>query len=241
MLTNELFRRADRREWLFRSAILTGCLVLPHAIAAETILCSDANAEVSAQTNEVCKEVCTAAKLTIGFLAGYGLKTTRPVRVSVVEQTIYSDSYSAYGSYDSRSDLVQIMSPQAITQTMSAPSVNQQPLDSIQYRSIVVHEVAHALIQQNNQVLPLPLGQAAQEYLACVTQLSIMPSALRDEMIRKADVGAWESGDVISSVYMAISPERFAVKSYLHFQRQPEPGKFVDKLLKSKSRYLNVE
>ena len=86
------------------------------------------------------------------------------------------------------------------------------------------------LIQQNNQVLPLPLGQAAQRYLACVTQLSIMPSALRDEMIRKADVGAWESGDVISSVYMAISGA-LCGEILSPFPTPAGAGKFVDKLL----------
>jgi len=54
-----------------------------------------------------------------------------------------------------------------------APKVNYQPLDQIQYQGIIAHEVAHALIQQNSQVSPLPPGAAAQEYLATVTQLSM--------------------------------------------------------------------
>lgn len=224
-----------------RTSILTGWLIA-HPVAAETIVCNNnPNVEVSAQISEIREEVCRATELAIGFLSDYGLVVRRLIRISIVEQPLYNLSYSAYGSYDSRSDLVQVMSPQAIHQTTPAPQVNYQPLDQVQYQSIVAHEVAHALIQQNSQVLPLPLGTAAQEYLATVTQLSIMPAAIRDQVIHSANVGPWVSGDVISGTYMAMAPECFAVKSYLHFLQHPAPADFVAELLRSKGFYVNVE
>jgi len=222
-------------------SILTASLISPRLVAAESILCNNSNVEVAAQTSEIEKEACTASDLAIEFRSKYGLNTKRQVRINIVEQPIHYRSYSAYGSYDCLNDLVQVMSPQAIHQTTPAPLVNYQPLDQIQYRGIVAHEVAHALIHQNSQVFPLPLGTAAQEYLASLTQMSIMPQEIRGKVIRSANVGPWESGDVISSTYMEIAPVRFAVKSYLHFQKLPVPAKFVDELLRSKSRYVYVE
>jgi hypothetical protein len=224
-----------------RVSILTGCLISPLLACAETQWCSNPNITVSAELAETREAVCTASELALNFLVRYGLQVKRPVRISVVEQPLQYRSYSAYGSYDSRSDLVQVMSPQAIHRATPAPQIYHQPLDQVHYQGIVAHEVAHALIQQNSQVSPQPVGQAAQEYLACVTQLSILPPENREQVIYSAGVGPWESGDVISSVYMAMAPDRFAVKSYLHFQQHPLPEKFVDELLRSKWFYVNVE
>ena len=220
--------------------ILTASLISAPA-AAKSVFCYNPNVEVAAQTSEIEKEACTASELAIEFLSRYGLKTKRQIRISIVEQPIHIHSYSAYGSYDSRNDLVQVMSPQAIHQVTPSPQINNQLLNLIRFHGIVAHEVTHALILQNSQLSPMPVGTAAQEYLAGVTQMSIMPPEIRDKVIRSADVGPWESGDVISITYMEIAPLRFAVKSYLHFQKLPVAAKFVDELLRSKSKSMNVE
>lgn len=242
MLLNRLGRQTSKGMCALRISMLTVCLQSASGADAEAASpCDNPNLLVLAQTRELHQEVCTAAELALEFLSRYGLQVKHPIRINIVEQPLDNLTYSAYGSYDSRSDLVQVMSPQSIHQTASAPKVNYQPLDRTQYRGIVAHEVAHALIQQNSKVLPLPLGTAAQEYLATVTQLSILPPATIERVIRAADVGPWESGDVISGDYMAMSPERFAVKSYLHFHRHPMPAKFIDELLRSRWFYVNVE
>ena len=163
------------------------------------------------------------------------------MRIEVVEQTLRNRSYSAYGSYDSRSDRVRVMSPAAIEQTVEQPRMYGQPLDEAHYLGVVAHEVAHALMDQNSRVLPLPIGAAAQEYLANVAQLAALPEAHRQRVIAAAGVGPWESGDVISNVYMAMAPDRFAVKSYLHFIQLPDRAAFIQKLLGSKWFYINVE
>ena len=221
-------------------SVLASCLIA-HPVAAENVPCNNPNVEVSAETAEIRDEVCIAAALAINFLSDYGLSVKHPVRISVVEQPLNHFGYSAYGSYDRRKDLVQVMSPRAIHQTTPAPEMYYQAIDRVQYRGIVAHEVAHAMIEQNSQVSPLPIGQSAQEYLATVTQLAVMPREVRDRIISAAAVGPWESGDVISGVYMAMAPERFAVKCYLHFQRYPAPAEFVEELLRSKWFYVNVE
>jgi len=241
MLIDGLPGLAGRCSGVIPVAILTGCLISPFPACAETQRCSNPNIEVSAEHTKIREAVCPASELALNFLARYGLRAKRVVRISVVEQSLQYRSYSACGSYDSRSDLVQVMSPQAIHQTTPSPQMYHQPLDQLYYQGIVAHEVAHALIQQNSLIAPQPVGQAAQEYLACVTQLAILPPEKREPVIGDAGVGPWESGDVISSVYMAMAPNRFAVKSYLHFQQHPLPEKFIQEQLGSKWFYLNVE
>ena len=241
MQINGPSRQAVRWNLICRVSMLAAYLSMTPLAGAETGSCSNPNLTVSVPSSELRQEVCTAAELALEFLAGLGIQAKYPVRIVIVEQPLHNLTYSAYGCYDSRSDLVTVMSQQIIHKTSPSPKMFYQPLDQTQYRGIIAHEVAHALIQQNSKVLPLPLGTAAQEYLATVTQLSIMPPAIRDYVIGTADVGPWESGDIITGDYMAMAPARFAVKSYLHFRQLPDPAKFVDKLLRSKWFYVNVD
>lgn len=46
--------------------------------------------------------------------------------------------------------------------------------------------------------------------------------------------------DVISEIYMALEPGRFAVKSYLHLTTMADPQAFVQILLHNKWFYINV-
>lgn len=241
MQINGPSRQAVQWKSIYRVSIVAAWLTMQPAAAVETGSCSNPNLEVSGASSELRHEVCAGAELALEFLSGYGVQAKYPVRIVVVEQPLRTLTYSACGSYDSRRDLVEVMSPQAIHKHSPSPKIFYQKLDRVQYRGIVAHEVAHALMQQNSQVLPLPLGTAAQEYLATVTQLSIMPPAIRDHVIRTAGVGPWKSGDVISCTYMAMAPACFAVKSYLHFRQHPDPAQFVNKLLRSKSFNVNVE
>lgn len=244
MLIDGLSRQAGRCAEAARITILTGCLLSLFPAAAETQLCGNPNVEIRARTSELRNAGCTAAQLALEFLSRYGLQAHHPVRISIVEQPLHNPGYStygSYGSYDSRSDLVQVMSPQAIRLAETSPQMYDQPLDRAHYRGIIAHEVAHALVQQNSHVSPRPVGAAAQEYLACVTQLSVLPAERREQLIRSADIGPWKTGDVISTAFWSMAPHRFAVKSYLHFDRQTMPAIWVDELLGSKSSFLNVK
>ncbi|MCB1759084.1 MAG: hypothetical protein KDI68_04780 [Gammaproteobacteria bacterium] len=232
-------RSIGKRNWGLL-LLLFAALQLSSPLAAEESLCPGQSVAVVGGDEHLRQEICVAAARAIDFLSHYDLEPKRPIRVEVVELSLQNRSYSAFGSFDSRTGLVQVMSPQAIAHTNPEPQMYGQALTGDHYPGIVAHEIAHALLDQHSRVAPLPIGMAAQEYLAHVTQLAVLPLERREQVIRVADVGPWESGDVISGIYMAIAPERFAVKSYLHFHQHPNPSQFVDELLGSKWFYVNV-
>ncbi len=110
--------------------------------------------------------------------------------------------------------------------------------DRAHYRGTIAHEVAHAVVQHNRHVSSL--SNAAQEYLAHATQLAVLPDRRRGQIIRLAGVGPWETDDVISDIYMALAPQCFAVKSYLHLTESKNSRRFLQILLASKWFNVNV-
>ncbi len=193
---------------------------------------------VSTDDPEAAVEVCHAARQAIAFLAQFDLIPKRKINFKITDENIVSHGYSAFGSYDSRSDSIQLMSYADILNSSERPQMYGEPFDKVHYRGAIAHEVTHAVVQHNLKSKPLSTGP--QEYLAHATQLAVLPEARRAAVIRAMDIGAWESGDAISDIYMAIEPGKFAVKSYKHLTGLLEPLSFVQILLNAKWFYVYV-
>jgi hypothetical protein len=214
-------------------------LLLPATVRAQEHRCANQPEVVVTTTDSaLAEEVCGAAQQAISFLQNFDLAPKRAINFQITDEKIDSHGYSAYGSYDSRSDCIQLMSYAAILASSENPQMYGEPFDKVHYRGAIAHEVTHAVVQHNLKTKPLSTGP--QEYLAHATQLAVLPEARRAAVIRAMDIGAWESGDAISDIYMAIEPGKFAVKSYKHLTGLLEPLSFVQVLLNAKWFYVYV-
>jgi hypothetical protein len=182
--------------------------------------------------------ICTATVKALEFLSGYDLRPKRTIRFQVVDKSILSEGYDAFGSYDIHSEVINLMAYQAIFDSVKHPEMYGEPFDEVHYSGAIAHEVAHAVMHHN--LMSKHISQAPQEYLAHATQLAVIPENRRNAIIKAMDVGPWESGDAISDIYMGIEPGKFAVKSYLHLTTMEQPKSFIGILLKSKWFYVYV-
>ncbi len=212
---------------------------LPACFAAQEFRCDNRpEVVVSAADPAGIEEICASAARAIDFLAKYRLPPKRTIRFEIVEETIDSHGYLAYGCYDSRKDLIRIMSYRAILNGAEDPRMYGEPFDREHYQGAIAHELTHAIFQQHLQIEQPSI--AAQEYLAHSAQLAVLPEVRRLGIIKAMEVTQWASGDTISDIYMAIEPGKFAVKSYLHLTALDDPAAFVQLLLNAKWFYIHV-
>ena len=119
---------------------------------------------VAGGTAELAEQICAAGAKAIDFLARYQLTPKRTIHFNIVEEKIDSHGSVAYGSYDRRSDSIQLMSYAAIHRGASDPTIYGESFDREHYRGAIAHEVTHAIFQQHVQTEQT--GTAPQEYLA---------------------------------------------------------------------------
>jgi hypothetical protein len=193
---------------------------------------------VAAAKVDTVEDICSATGQAIRYLARYQLTPKRAIRFNIVEEKIDIHGFLAYGSYDSRKDVIQLMSFPAIIRGAPNPRMYGEPFDQVHYRGAIAHEVTHAIFQHHAQ--QEQVSTAPQEYLATSIQLAMLPKERREQIIQAMGVGAWESGDTISDAYLAIQPGKFAVKSYLHLNGLTEPMEFIHLLLNAKWFYIHV-
>ena len=226
---------------LFLIIILLVTLLYSKTVDAENLNC-EANEfiEIDASDDSMLEYICSASDKAIEFLSQYDLHPKRSIKIKIVERTIDSNGYIAFGSYDRQMDVIQLMSYSAIISNNQSPQMYDQPFDIEHYQGAIAHEITHAIFQHNSRKIEDQLTHATQEYLAHSTQLGMLSPDRRQKIIVASDVGPWESGDSISEVYMGLNPTGFAVKSYLHLTQLQDPQPFIKILLNNNWFYVSV-
>jgi hypothetical protein len=97
------------------------------------------------------------------------------------------------------------------------------------YESVVVHEVSHAIIEQN--LTTRPTSRVIHEYIAYAAQLSSMVPDLRQDILRRYRQPGYADVDEMSWVYYQLDPSGFGVKVYRHFRALSDPTAFLQGLL----------
>lgn len=228
----------ERRHGILQlvSVLFSGLLAVP--VLSDTQSCANLPVQVESTQPSTITDVCDGAASALKFLAPYGVKPTGRIVIDLVDATLERNGGRVFGYYDAGADRITLMSLSAIRAHKMVAALHGPPIGSVYYRSLVAHEVTHALYHQNSA--NEALSHAAQEYLAYVTQMAVLSPSYRQEVISHADVVAWRSGESISDIYMAMAPEKFAVKSYLHFRGLSDPAAFVKTLLNNKWFYVYI-
>lgn len=182
--------------------------------------------------------VCNASTIALSTLARFNLRPKRQITIKIVDTAIESRDYIGYGSYDSRSDTIELMSYRSILYGYENPQLFGEFFDLIHYTGVVAHEITHAVFKHHTTATSP--GTANQEYLAYAIQLSVLPEDRRNDIITRMNVSAWMPGDAISDIYMALEPGRFSVKSYKHLTTISDPEGFIKTLLNSKWFYVYI-
>jgi hypothetical protein len=110
----------------------------------------------------------------------------------------------------------------------------RQDMDPDLYKSLVVHEIAHAYVDRTFRFdVPSVL---VHEYIAYTVQLATMPEPLRERVLASIPLPAFQGASEITLTYYALDPNAFGVKCYLHYRDPRNGDAFLERLLSGQVR-----
>ena len=172
--------------------------------------------------------VCEGAAKARVFFRSHGIGVKRQIHIRLHAAGI--DEHATHiGLYDASKDRIDLLTFEQAERQTAKDSLFGMQMNEALYVSVVVHEIAHAIVGQNLEVRPDSL--VAHEYIAYVAQLSTMEPGAQSEILRRYDVAAFESIGEMSSTYYGLNPSGFGVKSFRHFQSVPDQSRFIQDLL----------
>ncbi|MGB5198441.1 MAG: DUF6639 family protein [Sedimenticolaceae bacterium] len=195
---------------------------------AQAVDCPAIEVEVTAESPADRALVCEGAIRAQAFFRMHGIVMKHPIRIRLHPSAIENYAFHI-GVYDASQRRIDLLTPAAAKRRCRQQSPFGLPMDAPLYTSFVVHEVAHAIADQNFKVRPA--SQVAHEYIAYAAQLAMLPAALRSEILHRYTVAAFDSIGDMSSTYQALDPSAFGVKVFRHYQSLPDQGVFIRNLL----------
>lgn len=170
--------------------------------------------------------VCEGARDAIVFLKSHGLDVTDTIVIELLTELPDSVDNSATGCYLESERRVLILVYPEFKKFETWFGV---PVDRSLYRSVVSHEVAHA-VADFNFTISKPSIQA-KEYIAYITQFSTMEPELRDRVLEHFSGKAFEGDWQMSPIIYMFDPMGFGIRAYLHFLNLIDADEYIHSIL----------
>lgn len=164
-----------------------------------------------------------------GFLGANGFDVSLDLSIDVVPSLPPAARASAAGCYLRVERRIVILT---FSKFQSCETWFHVPIDAALYRSLVSHEVAHAIAAYNFKVVNPSIQ--ADEYVAYVTMLATMAPALRERVLSQFPGHGFEDEQQMSSTIYLVDPMRFGVQAYRHFLRRANGREYLHAILTGK-------
>jgi len=211
----------------FASIAISLCVLGATGFAlAREVSCPHTNVTVISADDHDVGIACEAAREAVGFFAANSLDTSAPVKVHLVSELPDVAGSLSYGCYDHRSRTVCMLH---FSECLEQGPWGNLAINRTLYRSLLTHEVAHALADMNFAVQgPNTL---AHEYLAYVTMFATMSAGERKRLLEQFPGTGFDSVDQMSVTYYLMNPLRFGAEAYRHFLKLGNKKTFLKDVL----------
>lgn len=196
--------------------------------------CRGTAVDVTAASEPERELACSAAGEAIRMLGRCGIAQRKPVHVHIMAEVRHSLG-QVFGLFDIRQEKI------LVTHEGNIPSlVKDTPYAGLPqrdfYRSLILHEVIHAIMHQN--IERQPTSHAAYEYPAYALQIESLPPAVREQFLRSFDQAALRSDTVFNDAVLFFDPYFFAARAYRHFQAAADRCALLGALLKGEVSFI---
>jgi len=208
------------------------CLPFDATLAAPAArACGTAGISVSAETEDDATLACSVAAEADARLRGLGLEIDQPVLIEVTEHLDAAPG-TCVALYSTEERKVQVLPVDCLEAQPGRASAFPKMRPELLFQSLIIHELAHAYMDQASEGQFLP--RVAYEYFAYAVQLDALPESDRSRILAKAAVAPPVDFEQINDAVLSMSPLRFAALSWLHFRQEGGDVDLVQRILEGK-------
>lgn len=195
--------------------------------SASQVACAGIDVQLRFANGEDPELICGAVAEALKVLASLGVAQRHTITINIV--TLVSVArYLGFGCYDARVDEISLVAGDAFAGSSVGEDFFKVPNSPALYRSLIAHEVAHAVVSQH---LDEPLTVAAQEYIAAVVQFSVMDPETRARVLSRFPGEGFDSVSEINGSLYLFAPAWYLVNAYRHFVKQQHPHAFIRRII----------
>ena len=197
-------------------------------LSAERVECSNPMVSVETSDPDLVERVCAEAVAAVERLAACHIPQRFAITLQVVDRIIHADE-TCLGLFIPGEKVLQITSPDQFSEGIGPDNILSQIPTLELFDSLIVHELTHALVDQQ----PYDGTQCLenQEYIAYAMQMEALSSASRKILIDAAGGEIEVTGERLNAFIALAAPTKFAAWSWMHFSAPQNGCEFVRKLI----------
>ncbi len=215
--------------WLLSVTLL---LVSPiAAVGCNSSFCEEFNICITGGLMSERDAVCAAAQNAHDFFRPLDLDFPSQLTITFKQQIQPCEDFVSIGCYHPENNSIFVLDYRsAVAASHRAPPAFGIPMSISLWRSYLVHEIAHAIVERHFMADNHTL--APTEYIAAAAQLSTLPADVLAHILSNyRNVSAFRDESEITDLFYFMKPCEFAVKAYLHYLRPANGQKFIRRLL----------
>jgi len=182
---------------------------------ADPVPCDDPGFRVDTADVTTHDMICDAASGAREVLATCGLTQREPITIETVKTPVHTIG-QCLAAYNCKTGHIQIIDPLLLEENVSKDDPYAKLPSEALFRSLLTHEVAHALVEQNTGDRKMPMVD--HEYIANAMELAALESRHRKALLDAAGVEPPVPAEAIDIFIYGLAPRKFAAASYLYFE-----------------------
>ncbi|MBF9059635.1 hypothetical protein HKCCSP123_10625 [Rhodobacterales bacterium HKCCSP123] len=189
-------------------------LALAGPAAAQVTDCAEGQVAIGGAPPALAEDLCRISHEAITTMTACSLGQTRPIRVDVVDEVPHPFA-TCLAAFDCDYDRVRIVIRDDYAGLVEAADPYAQLPPEVLVRTLLTHELAHALVFQTAAGREIALTD--HEYIAAAMELEQMHPEWRALVLDAAGFTAPAEGRINIWIYR-MSPRRFSANAWLHFK-----------------------
>jgi len=218
--------KAFAKRLLFATPLFALPVAATHNSAEEG--CSGTMVGIAAASAEERRLACSGTIEALRLLARCGIAPRKPFHIEIAKELHHPIGGRISALYDANQERILVTKYNDILKLVLGTPYEGLPRPEY-YKSLIVHEVVHALMHQNSR--HRPRNQAAHEYPAYALQIESLLPALRDRFLRSANATAAPGDFLLNDFILFSDPALFAARAYTHFKASPDGCAHLNALL----------
>ena len=197
--------------------------------------CPEGPVDVAAPSPEDRNLICAAAADALRLLDQCRIAPRWALRVEVMPEVRHPLGHIVLGLLDTKRQRILVTQESSVAALIEETPYAALPLQAF-YRSLIVHEVVHAVMDQN--LKRAAATHAAYEYPAYALQIESLAPEDRDVFLSAFDQEAVKSEALFNDPVLFFDPYLFAARAYHHFKKSPDGCAHLNGLLQGSVPFI---
>jgi hypothetical protein len=197
--------------------------------------CAEVAVDVAAPSPRDRALACSAAEHGLSLLKSCGISLRRPLHIEIMKELKHPTGLPALGFFDAKHERALIAQYENVSSLVQGTPYAVLPQPDL-YRSLIIHEVVHAVMHQN--LRRKALSRAAYEYPAYVLQIASFPPTVRDRFLQTVDRSTPHTDFLFSDSVLFMDPFVFAARAYQHFGTSAKGCDHLVALLEGEAAFI---